>query len=145
MTRRTERLSKIDRWETLRPRFLAACAVGTCLIAPLLFVSENSEDHWENLPLSLAFSLAGALAASAAMLLVGMALRWQTLPRRLTNPVAGTLLTTGVAGAAFCILATDNAPRNPLGIAELQHPAVYLTSVAAAVFAAVNWPGRPRA
>lgn len=144
MSRRTRKLTKFDRWESLRGRFLAACALGFCLIAALLIVAENDQDNWESLPLSLAFAVAGALALSAAMLVAGMALRWQTLPRRLTTALAAALLTTGVAGAAFCILATANGPRNPLGIAELQHPAVYLPCLAAAVFGAANWPSRPR-
>ena len=144
MSRRTEKLSKMDRWESLRTRFIAASVLGGGLIAALLLVSENSGEQWENLPLSLAFSVMGALALALCMLFAGMMLRWQTLPRRLTAPLAVFLITAGFAGAVSCILATDNAPRNTLGIAEVRHPGIFIASLSAAVFGAVNWPRRAR-
>jgi len=130
----------MDSWESLRPRFISASLLGVVLIAALLLVSENTEEQWASLPLSLVISLIGSLALTFCMLFAGMMLRWQTLPRQFTTPVAATLLTAGIAGAAFCVLATNNAPRNPLGIAEVRHLAVFLASLAATVFGAVNWP-----
>lgn len=130
----------MDRWESLRPRFISAVLVGVVLVAALLLVSENTEEQWASLPLSLVLSLIGSLALTFCMLFAGMMLRWQTLPRSLTTPVAVTLLTVGIAGATFCILATNNAPRNPLGIAEVRHATIFSASLAAAIFGAVNWP-----
>lgn len=134
----------MDRWESLQTRFITASLLGGSLITTLLMVSENSGEQWESLPLSLAFSIVGALALALGMLFVGMMLRWRTLPRGLTTPITVILLTAGIAGTIFCILATNNAPRNTLGIAEVRHLGVFIISLAATVFGAINWPSRTR-
>lgn len=144
MTQRTETLAKIDHWRNLRERFLAGWTLGALIIATLLFISETTEDNWESLPLVLIFGITGGLALALGLVFLGMVLRWQTLPRSLTLPACVLLIATGAFAAAYCILSTHNAPRAPIGTAELQHAPIYLGGLAAAVFGAVNWPGRPK-
>ena len=144
MTQRTETLAKIDRWENLRERFVLGWILGAILITALLLVSETTEDSWESLPLALLFGATGGLALALGLVFLGMVVRWQTLPRSLTFPACWLLIAAGAPAAAYCILCTSNAPRAPIGTAELQHAPVYLAGLALAVFGAVNWPARPK-
>jgi len=145
MSQRTEKLAKIDQWPNLRERMLGGVLLGALLIASLLLVTEPTEDSWETLPLAVLLGLVGGLGLTLALLFAGMTLRWQTLSRRLTLPLCALLIGAGIGTVAFCILCTDNAPRSPIGVAELQHAPAYFAGLAAAVFGLVNWPGRPKA
>lgn len=144
MSLRTEKLAKIDQWRNLRERFIAGWVLGAFLITTLLFISETTEDNWESLPLVLLFGATGGLALALGLVFLGMVLRWQTLPRSLTLPVCILFIAAGTSAAAYCLLCTSNAPRAPIGTAELQHAPIYLAGLAAAVFGAVNWPARPK-
>lgn len=144
MTDRTERLARMDQWSNLRERMLAGWALGAAATLALLLVSEGDQETATGLPLSILFAAGAGLAAGLAGLLVGLAARWGTLPSRVTLPACWTLLLVGAALAVLSILRTADAPRAPIGTAELQHPAAFVGGVLCAVFAAVNWPARSR-
>jgi len=144
MTDRTDRLAQMDQWSNLRERMLAGWVLGAAVTLALLLVSEGDQESATGLPLSILFAAMSGLAAGLVGLLIGMALRWGTLPRRATLPACWTLLLLGVASAVLSILRTADAPRAPIGTAELQHPAAFFGGLLALVFAAVNWPPRRR-
>lgn len=142
MSLRTRQLAEIDRWQNLRGRLLAGWGAASLTILGMLLAAKLDEDNWWHLPLFLVLAALGGLVVAAGMLLLGLTLRWQTLPGRLTAPACAALLLVGAAGAGYCILATSGAPRSPADGAEPRHAAVYLASLAAVAFAAANWPAR---
>lgn len=144
MSERTEQLSQINQWQNLRERFIAGWSLGAACTLALLLVTDGDQESATGLPLSLVFAATAGLAAALGLVFIGMMVRWQTLPRRVTLPLCWLLLIAGTGAAAFCILRTAEAPRAPIGSAELQHAPAYFAGLAAAVFGAVNWPGRPR-
>lgn len=144
MTERTDRLARLDQWSNLRERMLAGWALGTVATLALLLVSEGDQETATGLPLSILFAAAAGLAAGLVGLFVGMAVRWSTLPSRVTLPACWILLLTGSAFAVLAILRTADAPRAPIGTADLQQPAAFIGGVLCAVFAAANWPARRR-
>ncbi len=144
MSDRTQILSNIDQWENVRPRFTAACFVNAITILTMNLVASSTNEDWESIPLSAIFAVVGGIALSLMALFVGMVVRWQTFPRRIVLPACACLLTAGLIGICFSINETVKVERSPLGVADEQHPMVYLAGLACTAFAIVNWPTRPK-
>jgi hypothetical protein len=144
MSDRTQILSNIDQWENVRPRFTAACFVNAIAILTMNLVANSTDEDWQSIPLAAVFAVLGGVALSAIALFVGMAARWQTFQRRFVLPACACLLTAGLIGIAFSINETVKVERSPLGVADEQHPIIYLTGLACTAFAIVNWPTRPK-
>lgn len=144
MSDRTQILSNIDQWENVRPRFTASCFISTIAILTMNVVASSTHEEWESIPLSAIFAVVGGIALSAIALFAGMAVRWQTFPRRIVLPACAFLLTAGLIGVCVSINETAKVERSPLGVADEQHPIVYLAGLACTAFAIVNWPTRPK-
>ena len=144
MSNRTQILSHMDQWENVRPRFTASCFVTIIAIFTMNLVTNSADADWQSIPLAAVFAVLGGLCISTIVLFAGMALRWQTFPRRFVLPACACLLALGLTGVSFSINETLKVERSPLGVADEQHPFVYVAGLACTAFAIVNWPTRPK-
>lgn len=124
----------------LRLRFLlSTLAVGSLAVWMQATVAGDSLQPGDLL-LAVAMAAVGGAGATVLALILGGLCRWQTLPLGACRAASVAMALAGLGVAAYAVIATGAAPRNPLGIAEERHTVLYLAGLLALAFGVANRP-----
>lgn len=124
----------------LRLRFLlSTLAVGALAVWMQVTMAGEALEPGD-LVLGVVMAAVGGAGATVLALILGGLCRWQTLPLAACRAASVAVALAGLGLAAYAVVATDAAPRNPLGIAEERHTGLYLAGLLALAFGVANRP-----
>lgn len=142
MPRKPHREAHQESDRHLRTRFvLATLAVAGLALWMQVTVAGESLELGDLLMAVVMAAVGGAGSAVLALILGGLT-RWQSMPLGTCRAASVAVALAGAILTVYAITATDNAPRNALGLAEERHTALYLCGLMATAFGLANRPPR---
>lgn len=140
MPRKPHREALEESNRRLRLRFLVSTLAVGCLAVWMQATVAGDALEPGDLLLAVAMAAVGGAGATVLALILGGLCRWQTLPLGACRAASVAVALAGLGIAAYAIIATGEAPRNALGIAEERHNALYLAGSLALAFGVANRP-----
>jgi peptidoglycan/LPS O-acetylase OafA/YrhL len=126
----------------LRVRFSAAALSVATLVVAMQVTAAGESLEPGDLLMTLLMAAIGGGAAAVVALILGVASRWQSMPRRTCRAASLAVALAGALLVAFAIAATHAGEPNPLGMREERHTPAYLGGLLLVAFGLANRPPR---